>query len=550
MTSTEKAAKCQQIIDLATELRDATIEPDPPPPVQVAVPSVVGATIPVAKGIITDAGLVMSSNINDPLAVVSSQSPLSGAIVASGSTVTVVAKLPVEPPVGTTINVGPAGAFQELHKVPFHNLQPNTTVNVVFRGTPYRSKLTFNRGDLHLKAIPGPAGELVEINANDAVENAGALSFSTQIMGRGIITIVQPTSNAPVRNVKIEGFDLTGARRTAKYTDKNGSKINYGHGASGIAVYTAENVEVIACKIHDNEDGIFAVSNDGYGIVRNIAVRWCNFFSNGCGQIADDPNAIYLYHNSYIEADGATYEFNTYGPLVPWSAGCLIKDRSAGAIVRYNSLTGSVRHLDLVDPEAGENTIKSSPRWGRTDVYSNLIKNTNEAIPIHFGFDGDAKNTQLALYFYFNTCIDSATRWKASWFKVHGSPSSVRAGNNIFHNASTEPGSNPPKPGAQRFYTQEGNGTYFHVMGNFVTSGTIIAADSNGNPLPVGMDGWNQQTFGTDPGLNADLTLKSVSVCKGKTVWPTGWPIQLPTHGWTSSGWAPRSSFANIGASQ
>jgi hypothetical protein len=560
MTPTELKTKAQSIIDLATEIRDATIEPDAPPPLAVSIegPSevTVGQTVTytakVAGGVppyTYDWATSESGSVGDMQTLTWSWDTVGlkqiDVIVWDHGTLSVADKVFVtvkgipQPPVGTSVNVGPSGAFQELHKVPFHNLQPNTVVNVVYRGTPYRSKIVLNRNDVEVKAVDAPVGQRVEINALDAVENAGALSFSSQITRNGIFTVVKPNSADFPKNVKVNGFKLTGARRSAMFTDKNGSRVSYSPGAGGVSVYTSDGVQVINCEITDNENGIFAKSDDSWGIVRNLLVSGNHVYGNGCPPLPGDPDAIYHYHNIYCESDGATYEFNKVEHLVPFSAGCLIKDRSAGAIVRFNELTGSVRPLDLVDPDNGEFTLKASPKWGKQFVYGNIIRNVMDTSVVNFGFDEDANNTQLELYFYFNTLVNTGDQWKFNWFKVNGlSKQKVFAGNNIFWNNSTD---------QARFYGGA-VGTYFHVMGNFVSSGTIITADSNGNPIPVGLDGWNQQKFGTDPGLNADLTLKPESVCKGIAVWPTGWPIQLPTHGWNGTSWVSRTDFTAAGA--
>ncbi len=454
------------------------------------------------------------------------------------------------PAAARELHVGPDQRFSELHKVP--KLQPGDRVFVHWREAPYAAKLAINVSNVHVVGVAGPNGQLPTLDGSNAVEVSWAGFWSNQIARQGIITVTPAVAGQHVRNVVVEGFRLTNARAGTSLTSGKGQASTWNHAAAGVALYKCSNVTIRACVIANNDNGIFGKSyGEPGGDLQNICVEWCNFHSNGV-------SGKDRFHNTYIEGIGTTYQFNHYHPPIEGSSGCNLKDRSAGAVVRYNRFEGGVRILDLVDPEDGAPTFTSHPKWGKTYVYGNIIvnpKSGGSTTMIHFGFDGMAKNAQKHLYFYHNTIIDLNTldpiaktgRWYAYPFKCNGAQR-IHAANNIFHACSPDASK---APGEFRFLVEEyGKGTEVVLQSNWFPTWATL-----GDAQP---DGWEAQMKGTDPGFvdaaAANVALSATSPCRRKATQldELGWPLQEHspnfTYDPTALTWTRRSKFANLGA--
>jgi hypothetical protein len=166
-------------------------------------------------------------------------------------------------------------------------------------------------------------------------------------------------------------------------------------------VENGQNVIIRNCVVHDSGNGLF-VSHAS----RNVLVESCWIYDNGI------ENSIYE-HNTYTAAIGMVYQFNYLGPLRANCLGNNLKDRSAGAVVRYNWIESGNRQLDLVDAEDSSDLV-NHPSYRKTLVYGNILiepDGAGNSQIVHYG--GDSGNTAIyrkgTLYFYNNTVISTRT---------------------------------------------------------------------------------------------------------------------------------------------
>lgn len=435
------------------------------------------------------------------------------------------------PPVGTTVNVGPAGEFKELHAVPFSKLQSGTVINLVHRAQPYASKIVIQRDGVTIKGIPASDGTKPVVTGVNAEENQD-YDFWTgndePFYGKGVIQIIAEKLSAPVQNPRIEGLRITGAKEAVPFAGRGGV---FKFGAAGVYMTTCENPQIVDCEITGNDNGILVVTNAGWpspGVTSYPAIVGNKIWANGV--VGSDR-----CHNTYVEAVSPRYQFNEYGAQV--GNGALLKDRSAGAEIIHNVLRGpSARYFDLVEPEAGVPFLTSHAAWGRDFVGGNVLENFDDCSLIHFGYDGTAANARRELYVYHNTLRNTGDNWKTFWFKMAGGRLVIF--NNVFWNDSTD---------AIRMY----NGIIRHdswACGNWWTVGTSQTSDPANwaTPLDPGFAGWN----GKGDGANHSGVVPSPKGIVAPLDWITWTQLPQLTHGWNGSKWVPRSDWTRAGASE
>src|SRR5262245_44750095 len=299
---------------------------------------------------------------------------------------------------GEFYEVGPQKRYANLRDVPWHKLRPGDQVKVHWREEPYRDKVHLSkRGEperpIVVEGVPDKDGRRPLLEAGDAVENPHAKYFTNQIGNQAVFTIAPRGDEGDGYKpgwIHLKGLAIVGARREHGLTRADGGGAGWNWGAAAVALYRCEHVTISGCAISDCENGIFGKSyGDEAGNLRGITVEWCEI--HGCGVPGKDR-----YHNSYLEGIGTIYQCNHYGPPVEGSGGCNLKDRSAGAVIRFNRVEGGARTLDLVEPEDGGPSFVDDPLFGNTYVYGNILVNpeAGAAALIHFGFDGTPANAQ------------------------------------------------------------------------------------------------------------------------------------------------------------
>ncbi len=397
-----------------------------------------------------------------------------------------------------TFDVGPGRAYAKVGDVPWYDLGPGDTVRIFWRAEPYREKILIsNRGSaeqpIRLCGVPGPAGERPVLSGQNATSgpNLRFVDYAP-IQDEALVLISRDVNDSYFSRpgyIIIEGLALRSAYRDYSYTATNGSVRKYMNGASAVAILGGDHITVRNCELSDSGMGLFTLSKDEdeQTLVRDVVLEGCQLFGNGVV-------GSWLEHNVYAQTLGITIQFNKFGRLRDGAQGANIKDRSAGTVVRYNTIEGTVRLLDLVDAQEHVNFAKADPRYRQTFVYGNVLLSgpQDAAALIHYGGDttGFEQNFRKGtLYLYNNTVIASASQseiWNTTLVNADTMDEQVDMHDNIIWSKGT---------------------TNFHLMGlagqavigaNWISTGYKPALPSSRAIVSQGTG----IITGTDPGLD------------------------------------------------
>ena len=348
---------------------------------------------------------------------------------------------------GKDYQVGPAaGQISSLEMVPWDQLGPGDTVRIFARPQPYRGKFLLSAhgtvaAPVRICGVAGPDGERPVIDGANAVSRS-ELNYGHPLhQSRSIILVNRPGGDNwkdHPTHIIIEGLELRGANPANTFTDTGGVQRGYEEFGACIWIERGHWITIANNEIHDCTNGIFSRSTeDGeFAVTKEIVIRLNHIHSNG---VVDNDHM----HNSYVQSVGVLYEFNHYGPLRPGALGSALKDRSVGAVVRYNRLDGAARSLDLVEAEDYPSIAIADPRYRETFVYGNLItKDGTTGIPVHYGGDhygakpdehwGEPVFRKGTLYFFHNTVVLSGDGWSASMFQLSTTEEHAEIFNNVF----------------------------------------------------------------------------------------------------------------------
>ncbi len=392
---------------------------------------------------------------------------------------------------GIDYPVGPGQRYASLADVPWTTLGAGDTVRIFWRSTPYREKILLStRGSkeqpIRICGVPNADGARPVLSGQDATTSPQFKNLDnyfsknhSNFQGLGLIIISGNYDEKPA-NINIEGLHLKQARTEYSFTDTDGNRNSYGNGAACIRVQAGDNIVIKNNEIESCGNGIFTMSQayNEASLTRNILIESNYLHNNG------QPGS-YREHGVYIQAIGATYQYNRFGPNAPGADGATLKERVAGSTIRYNWFdSGSSRVMDLVEVEdagpwylekvyrqwASENGEAIDPErlakvqaadasYRKTFVYGNFIKHvgskTNAGNLIHYGYDNDPEYAREGtLYFYNNTVSilnDRSDSWRVRLFDVYlydesaSTPAkeTVEAFNNIIYHSSETPGAEP-----------------------------------------------------------------------------------------------------------
>jgi hypothetical protein len=407
-----------------------------------------------------------------------------------------------------TFDVGPGHAYAKVGDVPWYDLGPGDTVRIFWRADPYREKILIsNRGTadkpIRLCGVPGPAGELPVLSGQNATSgpNLHFVSYAP-IQDEALVLIGRDASDSYFSRpgyITIEGLALRSAYRDYSYTATDGTTRPWMGSSSSIAILGGDHVTIRNCELSDSGMGLFTLSKDEdeTTLVRDVLMEGCHVFGNG-------NTDSWLEHNVYAQTLGITIQFNKFGRLRRGGLGSNIKDRSAGTVIRYNYIEGTVRLLDLVDAQEHIKAALADPRYRETFVYGNVMLSGPQDASniIHYGGDttGFEQNFRKGtLYFYNNTVIESANqadRWNTTMVNADTMDEHVDMRNNILWNKGT---------------------SNFHLLGlagqavigaNWISTGYLPAMDGSTATVSIG----SGVITGADPKLEP-TTLRPVDGC-------------------------------------
>ena len=307
-----------------------------------------------------------------------------------------------------TYEVGPGQTYESVGAVPWPALAAGDTVRIHARPTPYAEKLIVNAtgtasAPIVIEGVPDAQGNLPILDGDRAIEAPNEQGYQDD--DRFIIKVGDastPSNPAGAAYLTIKSLHLRDASPSFTYSsNRSGSDQPYAENAAGIWLQHGSHLTIEGCEIENNANGIFAAWGTN-SPVSDVRIEGNFLHDNGVPGSSQE-------HNSYVQVDGVTYQYNHYGDTCPTCEGNNLKDRSSHMVARYNWLQGGERVMDLVDNP----NFASNPDYFAAYVYGNvLVKESragNNAV-IHFGGDGaDHAAYRTTLWFWNNTVVSTRT---------------------------------------------------------------------------------------------------------------------------------------------
>ena len=393
---------------------------------------------------------------------------------------------------GVDYPVGPGQTFANISDVPWSSLGAGDTVRIHYQPSPYKEKIIISTSGTELNPIricgvAGTNGERPILDGDGATndpDDSAAYGTYAPMEGLALIMIYNNDFTTKVNNITIDGLHIKNAKNTFSYTRVNGNSSTYENGAACIRVQAGDNITIRDNEIENCGSGIFTMSQ-GYNeesLTRNILIEGNYIHNHG-------QSGSYLHHGLYIQAIGATYQYNRFGPMATGSQAVTLKERVAGSVIRYNwfDAGSNARFLDLVevedasawyivseylaelgcidvnncpsiDPNRLQKVQEAEDMYRQTFVYGNFFDHigsmTDAGNIVHYGWDNDiALAREGTLYFYHNSISiqqNLSDGWRFRLFDMRndfdGSPVSnetIEVFNNIIYFRSEVIGQDP-----------------------------------------------------------------------------------------------------------
>ncbi len=328
--------------------------------------------------------------------------------------------------VGTT-----AGYLAKLSDVPWGTLKPGDLVNIHYKAGGYHEIIHISQAGTQalpivIRGIPDPTtGALPILDGKDAIMDPHVDFRSPVFENFGVIIVSARKKNYVYGQtfpswINIESLNIKNALYKADssitFTDVHGKTRIFDSFGCGIYIEFAQHLTIRGCEISFNGNGIFANSkNQSAQNSADLLIEKNYIHDNGQPSIPGLSNG-YHEHNIYVESDGAVYQYNRFGPLRAGCHGAMIKDRSAGTIIRYNEVvsTECSNIFAILDPQGGSDFLEFKPYYPDAYVYGNVItmkaSSANQSSIVWFGaYNGVAyypTEHRGTLYFYNNTVVN------------------------------------------------------------------------------------------------------------------------------------------------
>jgi hypothetical protein len=341
---------------------------------------------------------------------------------------------------GQDFEVGPgAGQLASLDDVPWESLMAGATVRIFWQPEAYTSKFQISgRGTvdkpIRVCGVKGPNGERPIIDGKGATTRA-ALDYGgyEPIQGLGLVLVNKagsdPYEYAP-GYIVIEGLDIRGAKGENTFFGSGGvtDVRSYDPFSACIWVQRGEHVVIRDNELHDCGLGLFSLSKEDNDatVTKDLLIEGNTIQGNGV-------SGEFFEHNSYVQSLGVVYQYNHFGPLRSGAQGSNLKDRSVGAVIRYNFLEEGARSLDLVEAQDWSTVAEADPRYRETFVYGNVIrKDGSTGAAVHYGGDqyDEPHYRKGTLYFFNNTFTLNGN---GAMFQLSTTDEHAEIFNNILH---------------------------------------------------------------------------------------------------------------------
>lgn len=368
-------------------------------------------------------------------------------------------------PVCTTALIGPHRTYNvhtdgDMQAAPFGTLVAGDVVNIYAKANQATYKFKFG-----LRAQGTATAPVIINGVTDAECNRPIIDFNGARTTKGSATVFTSVQYGErlggiviMRNnhtdayrayepqfIVIQGLQLQNAPNGATYTTMAGGTDAYAdaaclwiqHGTD----FTIRNNVMTRCAF-----GIFTMAKDDSltETVRRIDIANNRIYLNGAfGSFYD--------HDIYVQSDSPVIEGNYLGPVIAGSEGMPLKDRSARAIVRQNTIDCTVGSgcMYLVESNDQASGIPTLPYYGTDYVYNNtIVSGGNEAILYgggNFGYQNrDGVTTTVFvppqgvnpyrkhLRFWNNSYALKSRDWADKIFFLAAQETQVDAWNNTF----------------------------------------------------------------------------------------------------------------------
>jgi len=484
-----------------------------------------------------------------------------------------------QPVLATTFDVGTNGTFlPTLASVPWGALQPGDTVNIHYKPGGYHEIIQISQAGtatqpITIHGIPDPVtGALPTIDGSNAVMDIHVNFRDPFFENLGVVLVTARASNfvwgvtAPAW-ITIDSLHICDALYQTNgitFTDEHGATRIFGTFACGIYIEYARNLTISNCEVGFNGNGIFANSNDGTNRASSNLLIENNYLHHNGNPLIPGLDNGWSEHNAYIESDGAVYQYNRFGPLRAGCHGCMIKDRSAGTVVRYNEFesTEASEIVAIIDPQGGAGYLEFKPYYPDAYVYGNLItllNNSNvwsgtqiaelSALNSPDSYPTEHRGT---LYFYNNTIVShqnaSAVFLINSLTGTNLVLEKIDSRNNIFY-ADTSVQENIYH--ALEMFYSPGNGGTLNLATNWISPGTLQIYPEH--PFGGTINGWNELIVGDTNGLDnpgfADIADFDYHLLAGANAMDAAGPLAtnvLPTYAVSNQYVSPQSSIPRV----
>lgn len=248
--------------------------------------------------------------------------------------------------------------------------------------------------------------------------------------------------------ITIKLIEFTGAYTGGSYVRSGPTTVNWNDASAGIYVEAVEDLVIDTCTVDGNGNGIFAAALPTYDRpIYDVTLQFNSIFNNSGTTPSGTPS-----HNTYIEGIRVTYHANLYGAIRTGGQGIGLKERSSGAVIRYNSISGGNHQCEHAEAQNSADLAVALVAARKVYIYGNITYTEpgNASSPYWFG--GDQGNPQIqtkAIYYaYHNTVVvrndqtGSPSVFKIPVFQVSCPCEVLDARNNIlviFPNTSSTP---------------------------------------------------------------------------------------------------------------
>lgn len=330
---------------------------------------------------------------------------------------------------GEGYHVGPRMEFAGISEVRWDSLAAGDTVFIHYRDSSYHEKWVICRAGTEtqpivVKGVPGVSGRLPVIDGRNAT-TPSFLNFWNE--ERGVIKIGganSPPDTLPAYII-IESLEIKSARPPYSFTGRYGAG-DYVNNCSAIYVEKGEHIIIRNCIFHDCGNGFFCGHQ-----TTDLVLEGNYIYGNGM-------EGRFYEHNTYTEAYGILFQFNHFGPLREGCGGNNLKDRSAGAVIRYNWIENGNRQLDLVESDYEE--FYTDTIYRSTFVYGNILvegEGEGNSQIIHYGGDnGYEPYYRKGTLFLYNNTIISTRLNNTTLVRLSTSEESCDARNNIIYSTA------------------------------------------------------------------------------------------------------------------